>query len=505
MPTPELMEMSYTDLSDDLSELQYLARDLVNKLNKFTGELKNKRKFIEPGIFVNSNESASRLKLKILEISADIQSVAVKLSTTERSEQNFREFVKLKYSFYSRIRSITGIVAANILATDWQSPTFNYSLYSMAGRQTGLIMHSLNDYKRDQHLDSHHFERKFVGENVENPLGITIGCFATSSGMSACSTIINYLLKQDILNNKYVIAGKCVYFETLRLLKSLVKNKLILVDETDTKAVIAAIRGYEPAAIFLDTIANSEKMPVTDMESIIREINQNSRNTPYLVIDNTITSIKFQPLKKILISKKINFILFESLNKYHQFGLDRVTGGIIYFKCKSFENIIEFRDHLGTIIPDINTVALPTPNRKILNRRLNRISRNALILAKILDDRLTGKSRKIRSIIYPGLPNHPGFRTAQQYEFTGPYFNLDIFERFMTVTACKNMINQAIKLARKSNLQIVEGTSFGLPCTRLYLTDVRSIEGNLFFRISPGTETISEIYRIADVLCQAFF
>jgi cystathionine beta-lyase/cystathionine gamma-synthase len=502
MDTQELIDLSFNDISDDLAELTYLTSDLKNKLVKTIKEIKNKKTDIQPDVYIQTIDLIDHLIKTINPILNNLAIYANMAKSSAHTQNYLNDLIKQKSSFYNQVRNLAGITASITLSTDWQSPTFNFSLFSMAGRQTGNIVHSLNDYKRDQHHESHYYERKFISEYVENPLKITVGCFATSSGMSAFTTIINYLVMNKKI--KYVVAGKCTYFESLLMLKGIFKDKLILVDETDTKSIISAIRSYEPEAVFFDTICNSEKIPVTDIEKIIIELNTNSRNNPYLIIDNTVTSIKFQPIKKILLSQKLNYFLFESLNKYHQFGMDRVTGGIIYFKCKSFENIIEFRDHLGTIIPDQNTIALPSPNRYYLKKRLERLSRNTQTMAELLDNKLSGKSKRIRSIIYPGLPSHPCYQNIRQFGFSGPFLNLDIFERYMTIAACKNMIKKAINIARKNNLQIVEGTSFGLPNTRLYLTDVRSLEGNLFFRISPGTETISEIHQIAGVLYQSF-
>jgi len=74
--------------------------------------------------------------------------------------------LKTKNGTNRLLRSQAAVSSAVIIQTDWQSPSFNYSLVSQAGRQTGKVSGTFNDYKRDVHLDEKEYEELFLKEYI---------------------------------------------------------------------------------------------------------------------------------------------------------------------------------------------------------------------------------------------------------------------------------------------------------------------------------------------------
>ena len=139
------------------------------------------------------------------------------------------------------------------------------------------------------------------------------------------------------------------------------------------------------------------------------------------------------------------------------------------------------------------------PNRKFLEQRLKRFERNTMYITEHLSKTITQIQGNIEKIVYPGLPTHPSFSWSKTYVFHGSYFVLQFKNKFRNVATYKRFVNCVMKAAKKSNVSINGGTSFGFDTTRIYITARNSDNGIPFVRVSMGTESISQIERITDV------
>jgi cystathionine beta-lyase/cystathionine gamma-synthase len=195
--------------------------------------------------------------------------------------------------------------------------------------------------------------------------------------------------------------------------------------------------------------------------------------------------------------------MFESLNKYYQFGMDRVTGGILWSTGgTSTEKLIDYREHLGTIMPDVTSASLPTPNRKLLMRRLQRHERNASLLASAIQEWIDMHPKsQLSQIIFPGLPNHPANKLPMP--FHGSYFMIEFKKPYQTIPSYKRFVSSVIAEAKRSHVDIVSGTSFGLNRTRIYLTAVRNKPATPFVRVAVGVEHRIAIENIKQVCIRA--
>jgi cystathionine beta-lyase/cystathionine gamma-synthase len=267
-------------------------------------------------------------------------------------------------------------------------------------------------------------------------------------------------------------------------------NHIIEVDENDTQGIIRTIKTHNPEIILLDTLTNAPEIPMPDMTAIIRFLVKHVKEETYLVVDNTDVSIAFQPLPLFAGRlTRLRLIVFESLNKYHQFGMDRVTGGILWSIGGDTGKLFDYRVNLGTIMPDSLVTSMPTPNRTLLEKRLKRFTRNAMTIASALQEWIDAHpTSPFLSISYPGLPNHPAHKTAHDLSFQGSYCTIRFKKKYQTVSSYKRFVALALETAKRQKVNLIGGTSFGLNTTRIYLTALRSKPVEPFVRIAVGME-----------------
>jgi len=496
----ELVKVSIKDLEEDLEELKYLYQDCVNKLSKFNKEIDSKKNDISTYYDTKTttlNYLKNQSKL-ITKIENDLQKA--------KNSKSLKELLYLKNKkivYFNLLRTNVGLFSALITSTDWQSPTFNHSLYSLAGRQSGMIKHTISDYKRDLHIDEQSYEKSFLSEYVDLFFKLPVHAYAVSNGMAAFITIINFLITEKKINGNILI-GKSIYFQNKEIIKRFFSDKVIEVDESNYKEVINCINKYEPSVIIFDTICNSINLAMPNLSDIIGYLTKNIKKETWLIIDNTTLPIFFQPLKLVKgKNKNLNLFILESLNKYHQFGMDRTTGGIILGYGKNAGKIYYSRQNSGTNISDLSVHMLPTPNKKLLSKRLMRLERNTKNLAESLQSFIDeNDSSKFKRINYPSLKNYHSFSWSQSLQFHGSFFSIE-FNSTKNPRTYKKFINHLIIIAKKNHVQISAGTSFGFNNTRVYLTSLRSEYGTPFIRISVGTENAYETEKIKEVFIKA--
>ena len=542
-----LLQDSFHDLKDDFEELLYLTNYFLSQLNKFSADLRRIEKSIRRETYQMAVKEVKRISKRLEKYKNQITKSCVILvshaiggahpeSEWDAGQASMtvlqRTLTKLeekKKVYFDLIRTQAGIIGPLITSLDWQSPSFLYSQYSQAGKQTGKIKGTMNDYKRDTHLDEEEFEKAYIREYIDAPFKFGLKALMTSSGMSAFTTIFNFLLMEGKLAGK-ILLGKSSYFQYKQLVISalstpgeslratpgvLLRPSIIEVDESNTEGIIQSIKNSQPSAIFLDSLCNAKDIPVPDLPVIINFLVKDYKKDVYLVIDNTGLSITYQPFmltgssiandprssiaKLIKKAGKLHLLLFESLMKYVHFGLDRVTGGIIVAKGKDAVKLFEYRKHLGTNIPDDSTYAFPTPNRKMLEKRLKRLGRNASILAASLQEYIDKHPKcSLKKIIYPALISPRGSPFGHpRGGFRGSFFNLAFKKK--NVRLYKRFIETAIKEAKRQKVDLIGGTSFGLNTTRIYLTSLWTKYGEPFVRVSVGTENKLQIEALKKV------
>lgn len=461
-----VVQQDAEDLSRDYHLYGYLAGDAAKKLAEW------RRRAGTPDETVR--ECADRL-------SANLESVMGELRLPPTAGG--------KRKIFGTIRTVFGLLGFIRTAEAWQSPSFASSVFSQNGPLQGTITAHHNDYTRDQHSFGNAYAGEFIREYVTKVILKPVYAFTTSSGMSAYAVAALYA-KGNMRPDGSVLMGSSVYFENKDVLHTLFGERLVEVDDTDNGLLIAEIRKRRPGAVFLDTLANHPSMAVPDTGNVIRAMPRNS----FCVLDNSAFAAASGPLMTMpVLSGRIRLVVVESLNKFHQFGMDRVTGGMVWGTGPGAIQLYDYRDRFGANISDYGAAVLPTPNRKFLEIYQHRLGRNALYLAERLDG-----SQKRFTVTYPGLSS---FGQKHTQAFHGAYLVLNGTQAVFSERVFEGYIKRVFSIAAKRNIPLIGGTSFGLPVTRLYTVGMRGTYAQPFLRISPGMETTSEIAAIADILC----
>lgn len=408
---------------------------------------------------------------------------------------------ELKRSALMLYRTVILEAAYKKVAPNWQSPSAIHSLYDEAGNDSGKITMTMNDYKRDYHHDAIPYEQAFRRAYIDGLLTIGVHTYLVSSGMAGLTTILCYLQGEKFMSGP-VIVGENTYFQSKGLILGTSGRRATLVPETDTNSILRLIKKKKPTAIFLDSLTNSATMTAPDLPTILLYLARHVRHDMAFVVDNTALSTAWQPLGTILgKNRHIRLAVYESLNKFHEFGADRVTAGIIWAYGPGTEKLFDYRKNCGTNITDLSAHALPVPNRKLLEARLNRMNRNAHYLANRLEAFITsGKAPAFAQVIYPGSPTHPSYAWTKNYRFHGCLIALRYKNEKATIKAAQSFIRRAIGEAKRQNLPLVAGTSFGFDTTRLYLTASNTDYGEPFLRIAVGIEDVELLERVATII-----
>ena len=385
------------------------------------------------------------------------------------------------------LRAEQALTAALVGAADWQSPSFLHSAVSAAGRQNGRIRAHWNDYKRDRHLDADAYERDYLAAMIDGSAGLR--ALLTSCGMAAFTTILSFLSLEGKLDG-HVIAGAGLYHESRLLLERTLRNRIRFVDERDTPALLRAIDELNPSAIFLDSLSNTTWMPVPELAPVIERL----RGTDtYLVVDNTCLSVSCQPFA--LAGASVRLLVFESLLKYAQLGLDRANAGVVVAHADDAELLSRYREHLGTNVADVAVHALPAPDRLVLERRLGRLQRNALLLAT----RLSERAPPAVTVVYPGLAPH----SARRLPFRGGCVTIVLPGHDPELRRERALVQAAVAEAARRGVALLAGSSFGFDTTRIYLTAEGAERGVPFIRIASGTEHRLAVEPLAEALTAA--
>ena len=482
------------EIRQDLDELDFLCKEYKKSLLQFQKQLV---KLKTHPAFPFLAKEAERLLEYLYDLQRQIAKSHSQINTA--SPKRLEELAHEKRKLFMQLRSCIPFVTSLVTSSDWQSPSFMHSLNSEAGIQEGDIIAHINDYKRDRHLNEERYQEQFLKEYVDG-FKFPIGAYLTSSGMAALTTIITFLILQKKIKGP-VLVGRSIYFENTEIMQNFFKKEKVLkVDEMNTEKILEVYDKNQPDLLLFDSLCNAPTVAVPDIPTILKYVALHAKKETFFIIDNSTLSIALQPLKILRLPSKVKLIVFESLNKYHQFGLDRVTAGIVWYRGSGFEKFYQARVHAGTNIPDNSVYALPTPNRKHLEARLSRHNRNAKYLSEALSTFIYERDlKKIEGIVYPGLVDHPSYAWVKKFSFQGSYFVISFKKPYQKVRVYQRFVKQVIENARKKKVAIVGGTSFGFNTTRIYLTAQNTDYGQPFIRVSLGTENLGKLEKIKEV------
>lgn len=498
MMNPPFHDQTHKDLQNDYEMMEILISSYILKFAKYKSRIVSQESNLSPMSYRTVEEHTNVLEKTLTNLLQKVNKRKETLQINTIADE-YIEFLNV----YETFRSLISIFSGILTALDTQSPSFFSSGYSQAGQFTGNIYQSFNDYARDQHQMGNEYEKVFQKEYVDAPLKFPLHTYLTQNGMSALTTIVGFILG-DGPDKRPILVGKSCYFEEKILLYNLFPGRIIEVDELQIDELLVSIKTIQPSAIFLDSLCNSSTLLQPDLSLFLTKIPSLLKQKCFVVIDNTALATSFQPFSKLFFSSKhLRLIVWESLVKYHQFGLDKVNAGVIYTNIPDGINLYTFRDHLGTNIGTTAAMSLPTPNRKLFDNRLARHERNMHVLIDILNKRLETGQSKISSIVSPLVSSHPSYQISKKSLFHGSFLTLSFERSYQHIRAYKQFVKTVLSLATRNNIPLVGGTSFGFPTSRIYIPASRPGQGVPFVRIAVGTEPLLNMVNLAEIISKA--
>jgi len=427
---------------------------------------------------VNVENMVRQLLMRIKGWTSDMQSA--------KTHEHMYSLYEKKNEFVGAIHECIGIVGQTSVSSHWQSPAIDQSVVDAAGSIRGKIIAHFNDYTRDQHVLGVEFEKIYRREYVRVPRTIPVYTYATVSGMAAMTTAALMILGETSENAPILLGASC-YFETKQLIKKMFGVRVHEEDLTDQDAVSRYIQEHSPVAVFADTIGNEPYMHVIDCSFLIHEMNLSKTSKRYVVLDTSASAYMRPLMHSFILPRGVMLIGVESQNKLLQYGFDRVTAGVVWGTGFEAMKLYDYRDHAGTICPDVSIAALPVPNSCLASKHIGRLERNTKLLVDILKQSERMASKNVR-IVYP-----------KEAGFNGVYCMLTWKER--PLHTFDTYIKKVMKKAKQLHIPIVYGTSFGFHTTRIYTVAMHTQYEWPFLRISPGTETKEQMYKIGELFC----
>lgn len=235
------------------------------------------------------------------------------------------------------------------------------------------------------------------------------GALAFASGMAAthCVTML--------LNaGEHVVAGADIYGGTYRLLHKICNRSGIsvsLVDTTDLAALKAAIRP-ETKLLWLESPGNP-LMSISDLAACAKIGHEHGL---LVGVDNTFaTPVLTRPLELGL------DIVMHSATKYIGGHSDVLGGALVVGTKELYDRLYFVQNATGGVMGPFESF-LASRGLKTLELRVREQSRTAQQLAEWL-----AADRRVKRVLYPGLPNHPGHAIAKR-QMTGGFGAMLSFE-----------------------------------------------------------------------------
>jgi cystathionine beta-lyase/cystathionine gamma-synthase len=213
---------------------------------------------------------------------------------------------------------------------------------------------------------------------------------AFASGMAAISTLMT-LIKAG----EHVVASRNVYGGTFRLFHMVLERYQMTfswVDSTDLANVEAAMRP-ETRMVYIETPTN----PVMDITDIAGAARIAHAHGALLAVDNTFLS----PYLQLPLALGAD-VVTHSTTKFLNGHSDSVGGALIAARPEHAEWFAFMQKSAGAILSPFDSF-LVLRGIKTLPVRMDRHERNT----REIVDLLAGHP-KVRQVLYPGLPGHPG-------------------------------------------------------------------------------------------------
>ncbi len=305
---------------------------------------------------------------------------------------------------------------------------------------------------------------------------------AFASGMAAISAVALTLLS----TGDEVVASNTLYGDSFKLFSKVVARwgvKTTFVDITDVEAIRKAMT--DKTKLLYAEVPSNPTLAVADIKAIGAITEEHG---VLFVVDNTLAGPYLQ--RPLTLGADI---VVESMTKYLS-GHSDAVGGMVIANDQSF-----IMDLWGTLFVtggmiDPEAAWLILRSIKTLEIRMQRHNANAQAVAEHLS-----RHPKVKTVYYPGLPNHPQHELAQA-QMNG-FGALVAFEIQGGVEAGKKFVNSLRLFALSVSLGAVESlVNHPASMTHSVIPREQRLEAGIsdeLIRLSVGIEAVDDL--IADI------
>lgn len=268
-------------------------------------------------------------------------------------------------------------------------------------------------------------------EKLVTALEEGVDAVAFTSGMAAVDAVMNLFSPGD-----HIITGNDLYGGSFRLFRSLnAKNgvQFTAVHTSDLSEVAAAVKP-NTKAIFLETPTNP-MMEISDLAALAELAHKNGA---VLITDNTFLTPYFQ--RPLTLGADI---VLHSGTKYLGGHNDCLSGFAVTSSPEIAAQLRLLAMATGAILSPFDCW-LVIRGIKTLPLRMEKHQENALAIALWLKEQLA--SGKVRKVLYPGLPEHPGYVINARQTLHKGFGGMISFEVDTAETAKK--ILESVKVIR---------------------------------------------------------
>jgi len=294
----------------------------------------------------------------------------------------------------------------NELAPETISAQALHQIDSATGGVTPAI-HLSSTFVRDENyqllVPGHSYGRDenptyVVAETVLRELEGAAAALLFSSGMAAAMAVVQSLKPGD-----HIVAPKVMYWGLRNWMVRFCDHwglGLDLFDASDPDALANTIKKGETKLVWVETPCN----PTWDVIDIAAAAEIAHGIGARLAVDSTVaTPVLTQPIRHGA------DIVMHSATKYLNGHCDAVAGALLTAKEDDlWERICEIRAHAGAI-PGSFEAWLLQRSMRTLFLRVRKASESAMAIAKHFEGH-----PKLKAVIYPGLPGHPGHEIARR-------------------------------------------------------------------------------------------
>jgi cystathionine beta-lyase/cystathionine gamma-synthase len=221
---------------------------------------------------------------------------------------------------------------------------------------------------------------------------------AFSSGIATTDTILRLLDPGD-----HVIASNDVYGGTFRLFERILTRyglSFTYVEMSELNQVRSALRP-ETRLAWIETPTNP-LLKIADIEAI-SQLAKDNRPDTIVAVDNTFASPYLQ--QPLILGADISM---HSTTKYLGGHSDVVGGALVTTDSELYDQLKFLQNAIGAV-PGPMDCWLTLRGIKTLALRMERHSENGDRIARFLVDHPA-----IEAVLYPGLPDHPGYEVARK-------------------------------------------------------------------------------------------